>query len=256
MSDVELFSYDGYEMPVHLVHLTGAGPETFDSVAQHHKASLQQTVGIEPHHSIVEIGCGIGRDAIPLSKILSSEGRYLGVDIIKPSIDWCAGNISIRHPNFRFTHYDVKDQLHNPLGVTRTAEIRLPVLPGSIDRVILWSVFTHMFRPDIVHYMTEFRRILKRDGLVFATCFLVNPEVLQAAQATSLQFSHTHDYEPGCHMQDAQRPLAAIAYTYQALEQMVAAAGLMLDRPIQQGVWSGAITKSIHWQDVMVLRLP
>jgi SAM-dependent methyltransferase len=253
----ELFAYAGYDIPVDLVRLTGAGPESFAAIADHHIEDLRATVGLEPSHSILEIGCGIGRDAIPLSQILSPQGTYVGVDIIKRSIDWCAANIGVRHPNFRFVHFDVKDQLHNPHGRTTTRKIKLPVRAGSVDRVILWSVFTHMFRPDIVHYLREFRRCLKSDGLVFATCFMVDPDVLAAARRTdltpyALRFEHLH--EPGCLINDPKHPLGAVAYTREALERMVVAGGLALDRPIGQGSWSGLMA-SRHSQDVMVLRI-
>jgi SAM-dependent methyltransferase len=252
----ELFSFAGYSIPVDLIRLTGAGPESFEAIASHHISDLETTVGLKPDHSILEIGCGIGRDAIPLSRILSGSGRYLGVDIIGRSIEWCSNNISKRHSNFQFVHFNVKDQLHNPTGVMKTKDIRLPVDNGSVDRVILWSVFTHMFRPDIVHYLQEFRRVLKPNGLVFATCFLINPQVLEAARRTNLtayNLRFEHEHEPGCLIQDPAHPLGAVAYTQEALNRMVSTSGLDWDRPLEQGSWSG-LGASNHSQDVMILR--
>lgn len=254
---MELYSYEGYEIPVHLINMTGGGPETFGPVAEHHIADLRATVGIESTHSVVEIGCGIGKDAITLTQILSDKGRYVGVDIIKPSIDWCQANIAKRYPHFRFVHFDVRDQIHNPNGTTSTLDIRLPAPANSVDRIILWSVFTHMFRPEVVHYLKEFARVLKPDGLVFATCFVFDDEVLASARATDKtpwRLFFEHEYEPGCRINDLNAPLGAVAYTREALEPIVAAGGLVLDRPIGRGVWSGLPGK--HSQDVMVLRRP
>ncbi|TWT12898.1 class I SAM-dependent methyltransferase [Reyranella sp. CPCC 100927] len=252
---MEYFSYAGYEIPIHLINMTGGGPETFGPVAEHHMSDLRTTVGVEPSYSMVEIGCGIGKDAITLTQILSDEGRYVGIDIIKPSIDWCQANIAKRHPNFSFLHFDVRDQLHNPNGTTSTLDIRVPVPAGSVDRIFLWSVFTHMLRPEIIHYMREFARILKPEGLVFATCFVYNDEVLATARKTDrtpwrLFFEHEH--EPGCRINDPASPLSAVAFTQDALQSMVKASGLVFDRPVGQGVWSGLPGK--HSQDVMVLR--
>src|ERR1035437_9648712 len=96
-----MHSYMGYNIPVDLMWQTGLGPENFDAISQSHFALLKKWLAIQPDHTVLEIGCGIGRDAIPLSKYLKN-GRYVGVDVLKPSIDWCLANISSRHPNFAF----------------------------------------------------------------------------------------------------------------------------------------------------------
>jgi methyltransferase family protein len=47
-------------------------------------------------------------------------------------------------------------------------DFRLPVADGSVDRIILASVFTHLLPTEVLHYMREFRRALKPSGLVYA----------------------------------------------------------------------------------------
>ncbi len=163
--------YKGYLIPEHLVRLTGGGPETFDVIATAHQTILDEIVGIKSNYVVLEIGCAIGRDAIPLTDKLT-HGRYYGVDIIYPSIEWCSNNITPLHPNFTFHHFDVKDQLHNPSGVMKTTDIHLPLEDCSVDRIIVWSVFTHMYMEDILHYFKEFKRCLKPGGLTYATCFI------------------------------------------------------------------------------------
>jgi ubiquinone/menaquinone biosynthesis C-methylase UbiE len=253
------YSFEGYEIPVDLINLTGAGPDEFESISVYHLQHLTRSVGIDPDHFILEIGCGIGRDAIQLTKILSPNGRYVGVDIVKRSIDWCASNISPRFPNFSFIHYDVKDQLHNPKGSTTTRAIRLPIPNKSVHRIILWSVFTHMFRSDMLHYLSEFERVLAADGLVFATCFVVNDAIISSAQKNAnltpyaLRFGYLQ--EPGCYINDPAHPLGAVAYTEQALQGMATKAGLVL--ALERGNWSGHyddIPKG--GQDVIVLSKP
>jgi SAM-dependent methyltransferase len=252
---VPTYAFEGYKIPIHLINLTGAPPETFEAIAVAHVEHLKQSLGLDPDHFILEIGCGIGRDAIQLTKFLSPKGHYVGVDIIKPSIDWCAANISRRFPNFSFLHYDVKDQLHNPEGSTATSTIRLPIPDKSVDRIILWSVFTHMFREDILHYLLEFERLLAPGGLVFATCFVVDDAIIASAQKTnltpySLRFAHLH--EPGCYINDPAYPLGAVAYTEQVLREMIAKAGL--NETMQRGNWSGHFPNlPAGGQDGMVL---
>ena len=166
--------------------LTGGGPDTFDSISQWHFSLLDKWIGIDPDHTVLlEIGCGIGRDAIPLSERLIA-GKYVGVDIIKPSIEWCTANIATRHPQFSFLHFDVEDQLHNKMGILKTSDVSVPLPDQSVDRIILFSVFTHMFRLDIEHYLREFRRLLKLDGLVYATTFIYDDDILASARKTNL----------------------------------------------------------------------
>jgi SAM-dependent methyltransferase len=253
-----VFAYKGYEIPSDLVYLTGAGPDTFDIISQGHIALLQDVVGLNPHFNVLEIGCGIGRDAIPLTDILSEQAVYLGIDIIKPSIDWCSNSITARHPNFRFIHFDIKDQLTNPHGEMKLQDYSIPVDNNSIDRIILWSVFTHMFRDDIVYYLKEFRRVLKPSGLVFATCFIVNDEVLSLARATgvtSYNLKFQHEYGKGCYVNDLGVPAGAVAYTVETLYEIVAEGELQFERPFLFGNWAG-LYQSVSGQDVMFLKRP
>jgi SAM-dependent methyltransferase len=211
---------------------------------------------IQPDHTLLEIGCGIGRDAIPLTQFLSARGSYLGVDIIRPSIDWCSENISPPFPNFRFRHYDVRDQLHNPHGTIRTTDIRLDITAASIDRVILWSVFTHMFRRDIMHYLREFRRVLRPDGLVYATCFALDEATLDHVRKTAptpWRLTFEHERGAGCYIQNPEYPTSAVGYTSEALHSIVAEGGLAMATPVKRGNWAG-LHSGAAGQDVMILR--
>ena len=238
----ETFLFRGHDIPVDLLRLTGGGPESFAVISDKHIELLKTAVGLEPNHTVMEIGCGIGRDAIPLTDILGPTGRYIGIDIIGRSIDWCQGSITAKHPNFVFHHFDIGDQLHNPAGVAATPDFTLPMESGSVDRIILWSVFTHMFTPDIIHYLKEFARVLKPDGCVWATCFIVNDDILTAARRTNLtpfdlRFEHPHG--DGCFINDPVHPAGAVAFSEAHMMQMIAQSGLTLAAPMIFGSWSG-----------------
>lgn len=248
----------GYDIPTRLMNLTGGGPDSFDAISLGHIRALQEHAPIEPNHSLLEIGCGIGRDAIPLTKILGPRGSYLGIDIIKDSIDWCSANITKRYPNFRFAHFNVADQLHNPTGSIATTDIRLPLENRSVDRIFLWSVFTHMAKADIIHYLKEFHRVLKPDGKIFATWFVVNDEILAKARTVNLtpfnlRFEHRLDH--GCFINDPEHPMGAVAYTRASLLDAVETAGLKLSGDILPGSWSGYFEHPKGGQDATVLVL-
>jgi SAM-dependent methyltransferase len=248
--------FKGYDIPVDLMGMTGGGPNTFDIISEAHINNLRRFIGLAPTHTLLEIGCGIGRDAIPLTEILT-EGKYVGIDVIKRSIDWCTDNISKRHPNFKFYHYDVEDQLHNEAGKTKTPDIYIPLPDGSVDRIISFSVFTHMFQADIEHYLREFRRVLKPDGLVYATTFIYSDEILEQARATNLtpfDLRFEHQVSAHCRINTPSHPLGAVAYTASAWDEMLAASKMRLAMPMLEGGWSGYHADPKDGQDVLILR--
>jgi SAM-dependent methyltransferase len=253
----ELFEFRGYQIPVHLVNKTGGGTDTFEKISDWHIAQVQKYIGIKPTDNVVEIGCGIGRDAIPLTTILA-QGTYLGTDTIGASIRWCIENISSRCPNFRFVHHDIRDALHNPKGMLQASDIILPVIDQTTDLILLHSVFTHMFKDEIVHYLREFRRILKPSGRVWASCFIANDSTLAAVRnqprpGWGVQFRYT--YEDGCFINSEQQPRAAVAYEDKVLMDMIELSGLQVD-DILWGSWSGQRDNARSGQDTIILRIP
>jgi SAM-dependent methyltransferase len=236
----EFFEYRGYSIPVKLVNLTGGGSDTWDEIANYHMAMYQRHTPISPDFHILEVGCGVGRDAMLLTDRLSEkDGKYIGVDIIQPSIEWCQENITPKHPNFTFKYLDIESQIHNPHGKRKTTDMELPAKSGWADLIILQSVFTHMFYDDIVHYMQEFRRILKPGGRVVASFFILNDEALKLIKKNKPQLSFQHEYGPGCFVNDADYPEGAVSYTPEKFEELLKDGGLELAKPIQFGVWCG-----------------
>lgn len=207
------FHFRNYDIPVNLLNKTGGGTDTFEKISDWHISQVQRYVGINDTDSVVEIGCGIGRDAIPLTGIVK-HGSYMGTDTIGPSIKWCAENITPRNENFTFIHHDIYDTLHNPNGTLKATDIRLPVDDQSVDLILLHSVFTHMMEDEIVHYMNEFRRIMKPTGRVWASCFLVNHDLLNVIRSSdnpgwNLRFPYTY---LGCLINKEEQPRQSVAF--------------------------------------------
>ena len=239
----ETFHYYGFDIPIHLARMTGGGPETWDVIGPGHMAQYERYAPISPTHTILELGCGIGRDAIELTRLLSPRGRYIGVDIIRPSIDWARANISARFPHFEFHHFDIYSDVHNTIGIHRASDFPLPSKSGCVDRIIAQSVFTHLFREDVTYYLGEFKRILKPDGLAFTTFFLLDDETreLMAAQvkpATVVpDLTFGYEYAPGVWINDAKHPEGAVAYHHDVVESLIAESGLDLIA-LHRGYWA------------------
>ncbi len=255
---LELFEYEGFKIPHDLIYLTGGGASTWDAISKGHMWQYSKYCPIEPAHSLLEVGCGVGRDAIQLTKCISNEGSYIGVDIIKPSIEWCQNNITRLFSNFTFLHYDVKSQIHNSNGTINTTDILFPIKDKSIDRIILQSVFTHMFEKEITHYLKEFERILKDDGKICASFFILDNEILEMAKGTVptlelLELSFKIPYGDGCFINDVNYPEGAVGFTKEALERMLKSSCLKLDQPIHLGSWCGRKDKT-DGQDMVILR--
>ena len=253
----EEFTYMGFSIPVHLLNMTGGGVDSFEQISKGHINYIKQHIGINSSDRILEIGCGIGRDAIPLTRVLNDQGSYLGIDIIGPSIDWCKNNISLKHENFKFIHFDVNDQLHNPHGTKKQKNIPIPLDNNSVDIIILWSVVTHLFEEDITHYFKEFSRVLKPGGRVLASCFIVDEKILSAARKVNLtqhNLRFEFPYGVGCFINDVNVPAGAVAYTYDKIIQLVSKSGLELDKPLLTGQWWGNPEGQGYGQDVLILR--
>lgn len=245
----------GYRIPNTLIIKTGAGPTVFDQIALGHRLALEKWIGIEPNHDILEIGCGVGRDAMWLSKTLTT-GSYTGIDIIADSIQWCSENISRKHENFSFHHFDVADHLHNPEGRSDVNKFRFPREDSSIDRIFGFSVFTHMYFNQIAHYLREFSRVLRKGGRAYITIFLFDDDVLESAgrhAVTPFDLKFETEIEPGCRISYPSEPLAAIAFTRDRIDPLVFDTGLtMLQDPLN-GSWSGYYDNPDDGQDVLLL---
>jgi ubiquinone/menaquinone biosynthesis C-methylase UbiE len=146
--------------------------------------------GLKPDDAVLDVGCGIGRMAIPLTQYLSPQGNYEGFDIVPEGIAWCRERITPRYPNFRFQLADIKSDLYNPGGKSKPSRYRFPFKGGTFDFVFLTSVFTHLQRPEFRRYLAEVSRVLKPGKTCFISYFLLNPETdtLLRAGKSSIHF--------------------------------------------------------------------
>ena len=213
---------------------------------------LQLLAGLQPEESLLDVGCGCGLMALFLKDYLDESGRYTGVDIHQPSINWCQINIGERHANFRFAHIDVTSLAYNPKGVHRGEDYSLPFEEQAFDVVLLKSVFTHMRPLEVENYLGEVSRLLKSGGRCLVTFFLLNEEQarLAAEGGQELQFNFgegvwRYVYE--------HSPESAIAYEESYVRGVLRKCGLTLQEPIYYGRWSGR-RDGLSFQDMLLLR--
>jgi ubiquinone/menaquinone biosynthesis C-methylase UbiE len=251
-----LSPHKDYLFPEHLVVLTGAGTHTLEAFGRAHIENYRKFMGLSAGMTFLEIGCGIGRDALQLIDIIGPTGKYIGTDVTWDSINWCQQNISRKHSNFAFYHYDAKHELYNPLGTKTSLDFSLPADDQSVDRISAGSVFTHLFEREVVHYMKEFARVLKPGGLAYATFFLHSPETIGAAERTNLTHNNLlfkHLYSNGCFINDPTYPTGAVAFTDDAMQRMMKAADIDLACPYLKGAWSGLHDQPDDGQEAAIL---
>ncbi len=104
---------------------------------------------------------------------------------------------------------DVQNSRYNPKGAVEPTVYKIPAQPNTYTFVSLFSVFTHMHEQEILHYMSEFNRVLRKGGKVVATVFLYSEERKQQAIDTGYgQF----EYNDHTRIKDKKDPLFAIVY--------------------------------------------
>lgn len=209
--------------------------------------------GLKANESIIEIGSGMGRKAIPLTGYLSDSGSYIGFEINQDGVNWCQQEITTRYPNFRFEQIDVYNGRYNPQGSYMASRYTFPQPDHSADFVVLASVFTHMFIEDIAHYLAEIQRMLKpASGRCLISYFILNDAVRQLINegASGLTFQYQRD---GYSIERAARPEDAVAYEEKLIQDLYTECGLKIIKTYH-GSWCGR-SDFVSYQD-LVLAVP
>ncbi len=205
---------------------------------------------LQKNAAVLDVGCGIGRMAAPLTKYLSTEGRYEGFDIVQEGTDWSKKNITVRFPNFQFQFADIWNKIYNPRGKFQASSYKFPYPDNTFDFCFLTSVFTHMLSSDVHQYLKEISRTLKPGGKIFATYFLLNEEssTLASQSKSTLRFPYGRE---GCYLENEVAPETAVAYTEKSVREQFISLGLTITEPIHFGNWCGR-PAFLSYQDIVV----
>lgn len=194
--------------------------------------------GLKPSHSVLDVGCGIGRNAVALLDYLSPDSRYVGFDVIRFAVEWCQKNISTRRATFEFVHSDLENSVYNPHGHLRAAEYRFP--GDGYDFTYATSVFTHLLPLDAKHYVSEISRTLCSGGHALTTWFI-------SRQGADQKINFEHQLGD-CLVVNKAAPEQAIAYPEELIRQFMENSGLTV-RSVTRGNWSGS---GQYFQDIVV----
>src|SRR5262245_45132454 len=125
--------------------------------------SFQTQLGIlelRPGHHVLDVGCGIGDRAADIAKLVSPGGKVAGTDLSSVMIDVSKK----RHGNSGL-----------PLEFHVANATEQPFPDASFDRIRTERVLLYV--KDTLGAFTEFRRLLKDDGMLLVVDFDFDAQV-------------------------------------------------------------------------------
>jgi ubiquinone/menaquinone biosynthesis C-methylase UbiE len=128
------------------------------AAAENTRSWLEQTVGIKPDDTILEIGCGIGRVGQALAPICK---EWIGCDVSPRMLE---------HTRQRLAG------IENVRLVEISGFDLAPIPNASVDLVYCTVVFMHLDEWDRYKYVLEAGRVLKPGGRVFIDNFNLRSE--------------------------------------------------------------------------------
>ncbi len=234
--------------PRKLVRGIGGSLEVGETYLRH----FRELAALGPTEAVLDVDCGAGRMAVPLTRFLTPPGRYDGFDIVPANAAWCARAITPRFPHFRFQHADVFNREYNPFGRTAGRDFRFPYPDAAFDFAFLTSVFTHLMPDDATHYLAEVARVLRPGGRCLATFFLLNPESTELVDADRGHV-RLHSSDGPARVTDPHMPEACVALDQAFVFTAGAAAGLAAVEQPYYGSWCGR-PDGKDFQDIVVPR--
>lgn len=253
--DTQSHGHTATETPDGLIITEGmdfVGGHLFNETGKEFLNYFVDFCGLGKDTHVLDVGCGIGRMAIPLTSYLSEKGSYRGFDIVLEGIDWCKSNISHRFPNFEFSHSNIYNKQYNPNGKIKASEYRFPYEDASFDFIFLTSVFTHMLPVDLNSYFSEIGRVLKPGGNTLITYFILNEESEKNISQGLSHIDISNEFD-SIKVLDMDMPEASTGYSENQITSLYSEHGMNIQKPIRYGNWCGR-SKFTSYQDIIIAK--
>jgi len=229
-----------------------AGAGDFETIGNEFLNYFIEFGKLKRDDKILDVGSGIGRMAIPLTKYLKKEGEYAGFDVFKDGIKWSQEKITKKYPNFQFQFLDLFNGKYNPDGKLNPSTFKFPYKEKHFDFVFATSVFTHMLPNDLKNYLSQINHVLKDGGRCLFTFFLLIPEStnLIKQKKSALDFFYGgQNYK----IIDDICPEGSVAYDEDFLLNLFSSNGFNIIEPIHYGNWCGR-TNYVSYQDIIIVK--
>ena len=206
--------------------------------------SILKESGLTPDMKVLDVGCGQGRMARPLTDWL--QGSYHGFDIDKRAIIWCEQHYK-DVANFHFIHANIFNARYNKGGQVLAGDFTFPYDDNVFDCVFLTSVFTHMFQDDVARYLSEIARVAKPNARILISWYLWEAGL----PADKMDFRHKVDDVSFTTL--TANPEAAMAFDINWVKALYDKAGLEIET-IHRGAWAGGAGK-MGLQDLIAAKV-
>jgi SAM-dependent methyltransferase len=111
------------------------------------ESSALITLGLQRHHTLVDVGCGSGRLPYELRDYLT--GAFIGTDILDDALRYAAEKCG--RPDWKF--------IPNHLPT-------IPADDSTADFVSFFSVFTHLLDEDVYRFLAQAKRVARPGGRI------------------------------------------------------------------------------------------
>lgn len=236
--------------PAHLIGGIGSGD--FWQIGNQIVGLTMATARLHPSDRVLDIGCGLGRVALPLSRFLDERGSYDGFDTSHEYIDWCRSSLPLDPARFRFRHCSIQSSHYNEQGEIAAEAFAFPWPENIFSLIIAVSLFTHLSAAATTNYLHEIARTLKARGRLFASFYVLDKQSAALAEGGTTDPRFTSRVAEGM-IGDAANPDAAVAFDAEWLASTLASAGLVFDSFYPRRWRQQAV---VSHQDILVAHKP
>lgn len=228
------------------------GPDEFRRSGEQLVALAEADAGLGPGSRVLDAGCGWGRVARPLTRVLAGAdgGSYDGFDVDGEAVGWCSERYAA-HPEFAFAEIDVVNARYRPQATGRASECTFPYPDAGFDVVFACALLTHLVTAEAARYLRELARVLAPGGRAVVTLLLLDHSSRAAVTRGDAPFALRLDAAAGpMSVLDPDLPEALVAYDRDWLLGECAAAGLALTSS-SDGSWRGP--PAATFDDLLIL---
>jgi SAM-dependent methyltransferase len=231
-------------------YMPGIGLGEFVQVGEEIVDLLRREAGLRPDDTVLDLGCGLARVAIPLQRILTG-GTYEGFDIVPDIVHWNEVNVTGVSPHFRFRCIEAGSTSYHPSGGPPAEAVTFPYPEGHFTLAVATSLFSHLLAAAAVRYFEETARVLAPGGRAFFTFFLLDELAREKVRGGTTTPRFSHRWEHGL-LGDPERPEDAVAYDAAWVLSQLRRAGLEPRMPVRWGTWSGR-PGALSYQDIVIV---
>lgn len=226
--------------PPDVINFAGSGG--FEENGDITVSLMRQYAGLKDGDHVLDIGSAIARNALAIHREMGARISYEGFDIVRYGIVWsrkCFAKISDR---YNFKHADVWNSFYNPRGKIDPQNFTFPYPDNHFDISVSTSVYTHMRKAAMAHYMSETARVTKLGGRAYFTIFGYDG----VNDKSNFSFQHAGD---GDWVEDPTEPAMAVAQDMDWLTAYLTELGASRVE-IVNGYWRGEAGPD--FQDVII----